>query len=105
VETIRAEWREIDWGGEAVAVRTEDARIQISLLPRKHTRNGLAKLREVLIEEHRRTTGSDEGLLIGLQLTQFGRFCRPNAHNKPEPRILYHHPILSETGLFATIPF
>src|SRR5437879_8626067 len=41
-----------------------------------------------------RTTGSDEGLFIGLQLTHSGRYCRPNTHDRPEPRILYHHPIL-----------
>ena len=59
-----------------------------------HTREGLAGLRRVLIEEHRKTTGSDDGLLLGLQLTHSGRFCRPNAHDRPEPRILYHHPLL-----------
>jgi 2,4-dienoyl-CoA reductase-like NADH-dependent reductase (Old Yellow Enzyme family) len=59
-----------------------------------HTREGLAKLRVALVQEHRQTTGSEDGLLVGLQLTHSGRFCRPNAHDRPEPRILYHHPIL-----------
>jgi 2,4-dienoyl-CoA reductase-like NADH-dependent reductase (Old Yellow Enzyme family) len=62
-------------------------------------------LREVLIEEHRRTTGSDEGLVIGLQLTHSGRFCRPNVHDRPEPRIVYHHPILDRRlGLPSEYP-
>jgi len=82
------------WGGEAVAVSHEGRANPNQLVAAEHTRKGIAKLREVLVEEHRRITGSDEGLLIGLQLTHSGRFCRPNAHNKPEPRILYHHPIL-----------
>jgi len=82
------------WGGEAVAVSPGGRANPNQLVAAEHTRKGLATLREVLIEEHRRTTGSGEGLLIGLQLTHSGRFCRPNAHNKPEPRILYHHPIL-----------
>src|SRR5438552_7985200 len=82
------------WGGEAVAVSHEGRANPNQLVAAEHTRKGIAKLREVLIEEHRGTTGSDEGLLIGLQLTHSGRFCRPNTHNKPEPRILYHHPIL-----------
>src|SRR5262249_39792659 len=43
---------------------------------------------------HRNATGSTEGLIIGLQLTHSGRYCRPNAKNKSEQRILYHHPIL-----------
>src|SRR5262249_25356838 len=45
-------------------------------------------------EKHRQTTGSDRDLLIGLQLTHSGRFCRPNSYDRSEPRILYHHPLL-----------
>jgi 2,4-dienoyl-CoA reductase-like NADH-dependent reductase (Old Yellow Enzyme family) len=47
-----------------------------------------------LRREHILTTGSDDGLVIGLQLTHSGRYCRPNEHTRPEPRILYHHPFL-----------
>ena len=82
------------WGGEAVAVSHEGRANPNQLVIAKHTLAGLEELRKVLIGEHRKTTGSDEGLLIGLQLTHSGRFCRPNAHGRPEPRILYHHPIL-----------
>src|SRR6266478_6384831 len=39
-------------------------------------------------------TPADDGFFIGLQLTHSGRYCRPNTHDRPEPRILYHHPIL-----------
>ena len=38
--------------------------------------------------------GSDDGLLIGLQLTHSGRFCKPNDDARMEPRVLYHHPLL-----------
>ncbi|HXN94442.1 MAG TPA: hypothetical protein VN879_08060 [Candidatus Acidoferrales bacterium] len=82
------------WGGEAVAVSHEGRANPNQLVIAQHTREGLGGLRKVLVEEHRRTTGSDEGLFIGLQLTHSGRYCRPNAHDRPEPRILYHHPIL-----------
>jgi NADPH2 dehydrogenase len=82
------------WGGEAVAVTHEGRANPNQLLAAKHTREGLHRLRSVLIEEHRRTTGSDDGLLIGLQLTHSGRYSRPNAHDRIEPRILFHHPIL-----------
>jgi NADPH2 dehydrogenase len=93
------------WGGEAVAVSHEGRANPNQLVAAEHTRKGLAKLREVLIEEHRRTSGSDNGLLIGLQLTHSGRFCRPNAHGKPEPRILYRHPILDRRlGLTRDYP-
>ena len=84
------------WGGEAVAVSHEGRANPNQLVIAEHTRAGLAKLRDALAEEHRRTTGSIEGLLIGLQLTHSGRFCRPNAHDKPEPHIVYHHPILDQ---------
>jgi NADH:flavin oxidoreductases, Old Yellow Enzyme family len=57
------------------------------------------------MEEHRLTTGSDDGLLIGLQLTHSGRFSRPNAFDRPEPRIAYHHPILdARLGLSGESP-
>jgi len=82
------------WGGEAVAVTHEGRANPNQLVIGEHTREGLAQLRAVLIEEHKKAAGSDAGLLIGLQLTHSGRYCRPNAHGKPEPRILYRHPIL-----------
>jgi 2,4-dienoyl-CoA reductase-like NADH-dependent reductase (Old Yellow Enzyme family) len=82
------------WGGEAVAVTQEGRANPHQLLIAPHTEKGLAQLRAALIEEHRITTGSDDGLLIGLQLTHSGRFSRPNAFDSPEPRIAYHHPIL-----------
>jgi 2,4-dienoyl-CoA reductase-like NADH-dependent reductase (Old Yellow Enzyme family) len=82
------------WGGEAVAVRHEGRANPNQLLMATHTVEGLARLRTVLVEEHRLKTGSDDGLLMGLQLTHSGRFSRPNAHGRAEPRILYHHPIL-----------
>ncbi|HLZ50205.1 MAG TPA: NADH:flavin oxidoreductase [Candidatus Acidoferrum sp.] len=93
------------WGGEAVAVSQEGRANPNQLLIAEHTREGLAGLRKVLVEEHLRAAGSDDGLLIGLQLTHSGRYCRPNQHDKPEPRILYHHPILDrKLGLPADYP-
>ena len=93
------------WGGEAVAVTHAGRANPNQLLIAEHTKKGLAKLRRTLIDEHIRTTGSEEGLLIGLQLTHSGRYCRPNRHDKPEPQILYHHPILDrKLGLPADYP-
>jgi len=93
------------WGGEAVAVTHAGRANPNQLLIAPHTKKGLAELRKTLIEEHIRTIGSDQGLLIGLQLTHSGRYCRPNRHDKPEPRILYHHPILDrKLGLPADYP-
>jgi len=82
------------WGGEAVAVSHEGRANPNQLLAAPRTQESLAHLRTVLRREHILTTGSDDGLVIGLQLTHSGRYCRPNEHTRPEPRILYHHPIL-----------
>jgi NADPH2 dehydrogenase len=82
------------WGGEAVAVSHGGRANPNQLVIAPHTEKGLARLRAELIGQHRRTMGSDDGLLIGLQLTHSGRYCRPDAHNRSEPRILYHHPVL-----------
>ena len=93
------------WGGEAVAV-TEDGRANPNqLLMAAHTEKGLAALRAALIEEHRLASGSDDGLLVGLQLTHSGRFCRPHWYDRAEPRIAYHHPILDRRlGLSSESP-
>ena len=82
------------WGGEAVAVAHAGRANPNQLVAAAHTEEGLARLRAALVEEHRLTAGSDHHLFIGLQLTHSGRYSRPNAHNRPEPRILYRHPIL-----------
>jgi NADPH2 dehydrogenase len=93
------------WGGEAVAVSHEGRANPHQLVIAKHTLDGLANLRNALLEEHKRATGSNDGLVIGLQLTHSGRYCRPNKYDKPEPRILYHHPILDhKLGLGAGFP-
>lgn len=93
------------WGGEAVAVSHEGRANPNQLVAAEHTKQGLADLRSTLIEEHRQVTGSDHGLLIGLQLTHSGRYCRPNAKHRAEPRIVHHHPILDRRlGLPADYP-
>lgn len=82
------------WGGEAVAVSHEGRANPNQLLASTRTKAGLAHLRTVLMREHILASGSDDGLIIGLQLTHSGRYSRPNEHARPEPRILYHHPLL-----------
>jgi 2,4-dienoyl-CoA reductase-like NADH-dependent reductase (Old Yellow Enzyme family) len=82
------------WGGEAVAVSASARANPNQLVMAPHTRENIARLRAVLVAEHRKTMGSDDDLLIGIQLTHSGRYCRPHVHDHPEPRILYRHPIL-----------
>src|SRR5262249_45976847 len=93
------------WGGEAIAVTHSGRANPNQLVIAAHTREGLARLRSALVEEHRRVTCSEDGLLLGLQLTHSGRYSRPNAQDRPEPRILYHHPILDRRlGLPSDYP-
>jgi NADPH2 dehydrogenase len=84
------------WGGEAVAVCHEGRANPNQLAIGPHAIADLSRLREALIQEHERSVGSVAGLVIGLQLTHSGRYSRPNSHDRPEPRILYHHPILDK---------
>ena len=82
------------WGGEAVAVRHDGRANPNQLVIGPHAREDLSRLREALVGEHVRTTGSAEGLVIGLQLTHSGRYSQPNVKGRPEPRVAYRHPIL-----------
>jgi 2,4-dienoyl-CoA reductase-like NADH-dependent reductase (Old Yellow Enzyme family) len=78
------------WGGEAAAVREDGRANPNQLLIGSHTVRDIENLRKTLVAEHRSKCGSDDGLLIGLQLTHSGRYsCR-------RPRILYRHPLLDK---------
>jgi 2,4-dienoyl-CoA reductase-like NADH-dependent reductase (Old Yellow Enzyme family) len=64
------------------------------LLINEQTQDGLARLHEELIETHRKEFGTTDDLLVGFQLTHSGRFSKPFRKDRPEPQILYRHPIL-----------
>ena len=93
-ERFGASGAKLIWGGEAVAVRHDGRANPNQLVINQHSRADLNRLRERLVAAHKKAVGSDAGLLVGLQLTHSGRYSRPNAHDRPEPKILYHHPIL-----------
>lgn len=83
------------WGCEAVAVRHEGRANPNQLLLTKATHDEYKRLYDSLIRDHREKFQNTDDLLIGLQLTHSGRFCKPNHQKKMEPQILYHHPILN----------
>ena len=58
----------------------------------KQNAAGLKSLLDELLTAHRDKFGTTVDLLVGLQLTHSGRFCRPNS-KQLEPRIAYHHPL------------
>jgi 2,4-dienoyl-CoA reductase-like NADH-dependent reductase (Old Yellow Enzyme family) len=81
------------WGGEAAAVQPDGRANPNQTLATPENRDGLAALLDGLLAAHRQRYGTTDDLLVGLQLTHSGRFCRP--HSKVmEPRIAYHHPLL-----------
>lgn len=90
------------WGGEAAAVRPDGRANPNQLMMLDHTMQDMEKLRKALVNEHKEHFGQVDDLLVGLQLTHSGRFCRPNIKTKLEPKILYHHPVLD--GIFNTSP-
>jgi NADPH2 dehydrogenase len=82
------------WGGEAVAVRPDGRANPNQLMLTSATQSAIAGLRETLVAAHREAFGSDDGLVIGLQLTHSGRFCKPDDHKRFRPMIAYRHPVL-----------
>jgi len=82
------------WGGESVAVLPEGRAHANQLIINAENLCELEGLRKGLIRSHAERWQTDD-LLIGLQLTHSGRFCRPNDKKRLEPRILYSHPILN----------
>ena len=81
------------WGGEAVAVRHDGRANARQLVINDRTVKSIAGLRQSLLDAHSASFGSADDMLIGLQLTHSGRFCRPNGPNL-EPLVLYRHPLL-----------
>ncbi|HEX5446033.1 MAG TPA: NADH:flavin oxidoreductase, partial [Pirellulales bacterium] len=83
------------WGGEAAAVDPAGRANPRQTLATPENRAGLVALLDELRGAHRERFGTTDDLLVGLQLTHSGRFCRPN-DQRLEPRIAYHHPLLDE---------
>ncbi len=82
------------WGGEAAAVRPDGRANPNQTLATESNRAGLTALLRTLTDAHQQSFGSLDGLLVGLQLTHSGRFCKPDDHHHSVPRIAYHHPLL-----------
>lgn len=101
-ELTRRRWRrfgmsgaKLIWGGEAVAVRRDGRANARQLVISDATVTDLAELRQALVTAHEERYDCADDLLVGLQLTHSGRFCRPNSH-KLEPVVLYRHPLLDK---------
>lgn len=82
------------WGGEAAAVQPDGRANPNQTLAVEANRGGLRALLQTLEDAHREQFETLDDLLVGLQLTHSGRFCRPNRKDLLEPRIAYRHPLL-----------
>ncbi len=93
------------FGCEAVAVCHSGKANPNQLVLNAETFIDFVELRQLIVKEHREVFGKTDDLLIGLQLTHSGRFCKPNSHKTFEPKILYSHPFLnSKFGLTVDYP-
>jgi 2,4-dienoyl-CoA reductase-like NADH-dependent reductase (Old Yellow Enzyme family) len=93
------------WGCEAVAVCHEGRANPNQLLIRDANLDEYKRLFENLNIDHAEKFRNTEDLVIGLQLTHSGRFCKPNDKKKLEPMILYPHPVLNKKfGLGSDYP-
>jgi 2,4-dienoyl-CoA reductase-like NADH-dependent reductase (Old Yellow Enzyme family) len=82
------------WGGEAVAVRHDGRANPNQLWLYEKSAKAIEDLRARLVRAHEDSFGSSADLLVGLQLTHSGRFCRPNSKSRIEPRVAYRHDLL-----------
>ncbi len=98
-DLVRRRWRrfgvsgaKLVWGGEAVAVAPEGRANPHQLVIHESNVEALSALRGDLVDAHRVAHGRVDDLLVGLQLTHSGRWCRPTG--PLEPKVAQHHPVL-----------
>ncbi|MGF7216179.1 2,4-dienoyl-CoA reductase-like NADH-dependent reductase (Old Yellow Enzyme family) [Spirosoma lacussanchae] len=84
------------FGCEAVAVCHEGKANPNQLVINSDNLDEFIQLRQLILDTHNQRFGRTDDLLIGLQLTHSGRFCKPNSHKKFESKILYAHPYLNQ---------
>ena len=93
------------FGCEAVAVCHSGKANPNQLVLNSETFPDFVELRQLVLDEHTKAFGKTDDLLIGLQLTHSGRFCKPKSHKEFEPKIVYSHPFLnSKFGMAADYP-
>jgi len=93
------------WGCEAVAVSPEGRANPRQLIINDANFTDFAALYQMIIDKHAEKFGQANDLMVGLQLTHSGRFCKPHDQKKFESKILYHHPVLDKKfGLGETYP-
>ncbi|MBS1609912.1 MAG: NADH:flavin oxidoreductase, partial [Bacteroidetes bacterium] len=93
------------WGCEAVAVSPEGRANPRQLMINDANFTDFADLHQMIVDKHAEKFGQTNDLLVGLQLTHSGRFCKPTDSKKFESKILYQHPVLNKKfGLGESYP-
>jgi NADPH2 dehydrogenase len=82
------------FGCEAVAICHSAKANPRQLVLNQYTFEDIKNLREFTEQKHLETFGTIEDLVIGIQLTHSGRFCKPNDNTKFESKTAYAHPLL-----------
>jgi NADPH2 dehydrogenase len=82
------------FGCEAVAIRPDARANPNQLYISDQNLPHFASLYQNIIQAHYEKYGDTSDLLVGLQLTHSGRFCKPNNHSTFESRTAYSHPVL-----------
>jgi 2,4-dienoyl-CoA reductase-like NADH-dependent reductase (Old Yellow Enzyme family) len=101
-DNTRRRWRRFGlsgakmiWGGEACAVRLDGRANPKQLVLHENSMGDIEAMRLSLIAAHEEATGeSGDDVVVGLQLTHSGRFCKPNDNTRFESIIAYRHPLL-----------
>ncbi len=82
------------FGTEAGAVMHSGKSNPRQLLIAPHTKDTLKHIVSEMRRVHREKFGTDEDLVIGIQLTHSGRYSHPNKSDVLEPKTAYSHPLL-----------
>ncbi len=93
------------FGCEAVAVCHAGKANPNQLVINPENFDEFVSLRQLILDKHTEQFNRTDDLVIGLQLTHSGRFCKPNSHRQFESKILYAHPYLNQKfGMDADYP-
>ncbi len=84
------------YGTEAAAVMHSGRSNPQQLMVADHTFDALKELNQAMHKAHKNKFGTDDDLLIGLQLTHSGRYSHPNEAAKLESVTAYSHPLLDK---------
>ena len=84
------------YGTEAAAVMHSGRSNPQQLMCAEHTAGALKDICKEMRQTHREKFGTDDDMLIGLQLTHSGRFSHPNKADVLESVTAYSHPLLDK---------